>query len=663
MTNSESQHILFVDDDQILSNVIGRYLTSIGFRLSVAPDGARALELFEDDVPDLVIADLYMPVMGGLQFLEEVRKRNSLVPVIMTTGYPDVDTAITAIQNGAFDYIKKPFQLDVLHHKIEQALRTSRNVRENAVLSELTMLYEITKKLTNATNLHSLLEVTFQYCLDVSRAHSGVISIADRKHGALVPVHQTGLVPTPGEVSARATVQQRCSDWVFANGRSLLLAGGVIQPEGGFELGVDTPGSSLYIPLRVGDDVIGVVNLWRTEALERFTLTDLNIVEVLVSQAGIAINNAQLYASVNQKLEELSLVSSYSEQLRGLTDESEVIACLFETVPRYFAIEFMGFLVVQKRHLKFVYWSRGPVEQSVLKKICSATIDFFNEKARVPSTSRRVKYAPVAKPEHFADPFVLPAAFELSIPVTREDADYGAIYFGADRELDNRSEKVSLLSSLVNQTRIALTNSKLYSDMKENYIRTIKALAIAVDAKDTYTHGHSENVMNVAEEIALELGMDKKFIGVIRDAGLLHDIGKIGIPGNILNKPGPLTYDEFNGIMKTHSSLGANIVRDVPFLHDLYTLILYHHEHYDGSGYPEGLKGEEIPFGARILHVADAFEAMTSNRPYRKSLGPHEAVRRLRDGRGTQFDPCVVDVMMKVADRKGWLVEPVSEPA
>ena len=655
MDPSRPRHILFIDDDQILARIIGRYLTSVGFRVTVVADGQCALEEFKEHRPDLVITDLCMPVMGGVRFLEEVRKLDSLVPVIVTTGFPDIDTAIAALRNGAYDYLRKPFQLDLLHSKIEEALRASRTVRERAALSELTSLYQITSKLTAATTLHALLEQTFQYCLDVSCSHSGAISVLDRRHDTLVPVHYKGVIPTPGEMSGRAVVLDTCCRWVQRNGSALLVTEGTVYPDVGIELAVAAPGSWVFLPLRVGNGVTGVVSLWRNEVRDPFSLTDLAILEVLVAQAGIAIDNAQLYASVNQKLEELSLVSSYSEQLRGLTDEDQIVSCLFGTVPRHFSVDFIGFLVVLKRKLRFLYWSRGPVAQPVLRRICSATIDFYNEKARTICPTRRVDYVRTGEPENGSeDPFGSSPAFELRIPVVWEGTDYGAIYFGSGREPDNPEEKISLLSSLVNQTRIALTNSRLYGDMKENYIRTIKALAIAVDAKDTYTHGHSENVMNVAQEIAEELGMDKKFVDVIRDAGLLHDIGKIGIPGSILNKPGPLTYDEFNGIMKTHSSLGANIVRDVPFLHDLYTLILYHHEHFDGSGYPEGLQGEEIPLGARILHVADAFEAMTSNRPYRTSLGPQEAIRRLHEGSGTQFDPRVVEAMHALASRKGW---------
>jgi putative nucleotidyltransferase with HDIG domain len=251
-------------------------------------------------------------------------------------------------------------------------------------------------------------------------------------------------------------------------------------------------------------------------------------------------------------------------------------------------------------------------------------------------------------------PITLPMKYRAVLPVAAEDFGFGVVLFGSLRGLDDEREQSALLSSLVSQTRIALTNAKLYGDMKENYIKTIKALAIAVDAKDTYTHGHSENVMNIAADLAEVMKVEEQQMGIIRDAALLHDIGKIGIPGYILNKPGPLTYEEFNGVMKTHSTLGANIVRDVPFLQELYPLILYHHEDYDGSGYPEGLEGDEIPIGARIIHVADAFEAMTSKRPYRNSLGNAEALRRLTEGRGSHFDPTVVDALMVVAERKGW---------
>jgi len=164
--------------------------------------------------------------------------------------------------------------------------------------------------------------------------------------------------------------------------------------------------------------------------------------------------------------------------------------------------------------------------------------------------------------------------------------------------------------------------------------------------------------MEIAEELALEMKeFDAHRVAVIRDAALLHDIGKIGIPGNILNKTGALTFDEFDLVVKKHSAMGANIVKEVPFLNELYKLILHHHEHFDGSGYPSGLKGDAIPLEARLLHVADAFDAMTSDRPYRSSLGNKEAIRRIVADSGKHFDPAIVSVFLKVVERKGLLDE------
>ncbi|MFP4522266.1 MAG: HD-GYP domain-containing protein, partial [Fibrobacterota bacterium] len=171
----------------------------------------------------------------------------------------------------------------------------------------------------------------------------------------------------------------------------------------------------------------------------------------------------------------------------------------------------------------------------------------------------------------------------------------------------------------------------------------------AVEVKDLYTRGHSENVMAYSVKIANALGLDEQLLETIKYGGLLHDIGKIGIGENILNKPGRLTEEEFE-VIKFHPALGANIIQDVPYFRDIVPLVMHHHEFFDGRGYPDGLSGTEIPYGARILSVADAFEAMTSDRPYRKSLDINLAKNILIENKGTQFDPDIVDVFVKIID-------------
>ncbi len=647
--------ILVADDDEALCRVIAEYLTSKGYTTIRAHNGKEALDSYYLNKPQCMIVDIKMPVMDGLTFLEKVRTNGAHVPVIMTTGDPDVQTAIRAIQSGAFDFLVKPLDLEVLAEKVSDAIAQVQNSHEQAVISELTSLHEISNKLTHTQDLTYLLDVTLKCCLELTGADSGSIMLVNKMFRELVIVQHKGVLPPMMKSSIDSSLEWPIAKWVLRNSASLLItddkiAQGVILPLERRDIK-----SSICVPLFAGTETIGVINLNRLVGKTNFNSMHQKIVEVLSSQAGIAINNANLYTSINQKLEELSLISNYSEQLMGLVDREDVIGCLFHTVKQYFPIDVIGYLATQKRRFEFIYWSRGPLGDDELNEIRDEVVNQFNTEAHARVSIRRVALRRWPMPSVSDVPIHLPLLFRHSIRINIEENEFGMLYFGAGVGLDNLEEKMSLLSSLINQTRIALTNAKLYGDMKENYIKTIKALAIAVDAKDTYTHGHSENVMNIAAEISQEMGLDEKQIGTIRDGALLHDIGKIGIPGYILNKPGSLTYEEFNGIMKTHAALGANIVKDVPFLRDLYKLILCHHENYDGSGYPAGLKGEDIPFGARILHVADAFEAMTSNRPYRTSLGQGEAIKRLALERGSQFDPTIVDAFFCVAKRKGWL--------
>jgi putative two-component system response regulator len=174
-------------------------------------------------------------------------------------------------------------------------------------------------------------------------------------------------------------------------------------------------------------------------------------------------------------------------------------------------------------------------------------------------------------------------------------------------------------------------------------------LANTVDAKDQYTRGHSVRVATYAKEMAVRMGKSKEETDMVYYIGLLHDIGKIGISDAIINKPGKLTDEEY-AVIKTHPAIGADILKDMTEIPNAAIGAHWHHERYDGNGYPDGLKGEEIPEYARIIGVADAYDAMTSKRSYRDVL-PQEVVRgEIERGKGTQFDPCIADIMLAMMD-------------
>ncbi|WP_105615231.1 HD-GYP domain-containing protein [Vallitalea okinawensis] len=188
---------------------------------------------------------------------------------------------------------------------------------------------------------------------------------------------------------------------------------------------------------------------------------------------------------------------------------------------------------------------------------------------------------------------------------------------------------------------------KLYIDMRNIYIDTIQALNKALECKDTYTSGHTKRVEKYAVDLAKAMGMSEKQIQKVSTAALMHDIGKIGVPDNILNKASSLTKVEYEQI-QSHPAIGANILSNVDFLKDIAEIIRCHHERADGKGYPNHLTQDQIPIESSILSIADVYDAMTSDRPYRKALSKEEAIKELIDNSGTQFVPELVDEFLKI---------------
>ena len=198
--------------------------------------------------------------------------------------------------------------------------------------------------------------------------------------------------------------------------------------------------------------------------------------------------------------------------------------------------------------------------------------------------------------------------------------------------------------------RYAYDLKSIHDRLQRAFLQSLQGLANALEAKDPYTRGHSERVARLAQQLARRLGMAPGEARVIAQAGLLHDLGKIGIPESVLQKRGPLTGEEWV-VMREHPDVGARIVAPLEFFSQGALIIRHHHERQDGSGYPAGLAGEAIPFGARIVAVADVYDALTSDRPYRRSLERREALRRIEEAAARLLDAAIVSAFLRlVAD-------------
>ena len=209
-----------------------------------------------------------------------------------------------------------------------------------------------------------------------------------------------------------------------------------------------------------------------------------------------------------------------------------------------------------------------------------------------------------------------------------------------DRDLE-------LLGSIARQTRLALQTAASYETLERTFLATVEALANALEAKDEYTSSHARWITDLALRVGQELGLEPHELKRLELGALFHDIGKIGIPSRILAKSGALTTDE-RAIVETHPVLGERILAPIEQLGEVRLIVRCAHEHYDGTGYPDRLSGEQIPLESRIVLACDAFHAMTTDRPYRKSLGEDEGKRRLVEASGAQFDPQVVDALLRV---------------
>ncbi len=480
----QKENVLIIDDEEFIRQLSRDVLIKSHYNVQTASDGKDGIRLLENNKFDLILTDIKMPNINGLDFIRHVRANNKEIPIIVITGHGTLDIAINSLRLGAQGFIFKPFTPAELRNAVAEALEKTRLLSENIRMRALMPLFEVSKEIIGEVDPKRLLKLIVDIAVKETRADKVCLALIDEATGKLNVKEFYGLSPNFIR-DIEDIYSENIAGLIFKEKKPFLITPEVKLPRE-FEKVRDIEGvsSGIYVPLTIRGNIIGILSISRISSMHPFTPSEVELVSVLGGQAAAAIENARLY----EKLE-------------------------------------------------------------------------------------------------------------------------------------------------------------------QSYLSMMVALSCVVEARDLYTDKHMKDIAEYSVAIANKLGLSDVDIEDIRKAALLHDLGKISVPDHILMKPGKLSKEEMD-VIKKHPSTGAKIIKPVEPLKHAREIIKHHQECFNGTGYPEGLQGDNIPLGARIIAVADAFGAMTTDRPYRKALSIGEAVKELEKYSGTQFDPHLVEIFISILRRK-----------
>ncbi len=408
--------------------------------------------------------------------------------------------------------------------------------------------------------------------------------------------------------------------------------------------------SVLSLVMRYGGEIQGAINIYSRDKIRHFTPEEIENAHIFGQQATIAIRNANLYTELREEAQIAKTLLQVAEDVGSLASLSEVLnrIALIITKVLNFKISLI-FLWDRKKKLFLPAKAVGlpPHRSPLFETLILRREDLSFSETEI--RQREVIYA-LEAPGRFPVE-KLSSVLEVKdlqvVPLVIKQQLLGVLVSGGyqgEEPFDTKAEM--FIRGIAAHAAIAIDDANLFEDLEAAFMDIIKSLATAIEIKDRYTHSHSESVVSYALAIARQLNLPKKDIELLHKACLLHDVGKIGVEDSILRKTSPLTPEEWTAI-KLHPVVGAEILAAVCSLSEVSVIVRHHHEHFDGGGYPDKLKGDQIPLFARILQIADSFDAMTSDRPYRKALSQEEAINQLKLFSGRQFDPALVEIFLR----------------
>jgi putative nucleotidyltransferase with HDIG domain len=411
--------------------------------------------------------------------------------------------------------------------------------------------------------------------------------------------------------------------------------------------------AELFIPIKVHDALVGIFLVGSKRSEQAYTMEDILTLSTVANQTAVAIENARLYTSEQTRLQEMDVLYSMARRLVTTDNLEDVVQIVAQHAVDSVQATYARILTREENGdyiCRAFYSLSHPIDNYELgKKETLVAEHYYNWIMQGGQPEVVLENDPDLHPEERSVLFLNGANSICLSPLKGIDENIGLLVLGDEQSQHPEafpSAKLRLINVISDYAASAIQRAILHERLEETFLETIIALANAVDARDSYTGDHSQRIAELSTKIGTEMNLSKDEIEALHWAGILHDIGKIGVPDQILNKQGPLTKEEWV-IMKEHPVIGAQIVAPIKYLAKVSPIIQSHHEKVDGTGYPYGLEGEDIPLGSRILSVVDAYIAIRDKRIYSKAQSHEEAIAELRRASGTQFDPYIVDVFCK----------------
>jgi diguanylate cyclase (GGDEF)-like protein len=629
-------------------------------------NGPAALDALERRLFDAVILDYSLPRMNGLDVLKRIREKGMTVPVVMVTGQGDEKIAVEAMKNGASDYLIK--SKDYLETIVIVIQKTMENVQTRKRLEEASVrartLQEISLDVAKERKVDALTRILVEGARHLVNAESSVLLLTEPGKTQVIHTALSGL-----EIDSDGLKSRSVLSGLFGSGfeerQSVIIENAAGNPRW-IRTGEHRPAirQILSTPLFKQDEVMGILHVMNKHDGALFSEEDKASLSTLALHTAVAIDNAWFLETMEKQ--------AVTDSLTGLYNHREFQNRLLEEVERgnrYGSL--FSLLMLDIDHFKVLNDTHGHMSGDlILKEIVRRIRGSIRNNVDIPAryggeeftiilpqtpkeeakiAAERIRKSIQAEdfPTITGHPVRVTASLGIaSFPEdmkTREElllAADQALYFAKNEGRNRICSYSETLKSAIEKDKKKI--DELLTDPK---INTIRDLAMAIDAKCPYTRGHTDGVVEFTTLLGEALELDDEQRKSLQLASFLHNIGTVSIPDKVLNKPGPLSPEEIK-IIQAHPTLAQMLLKKSSQLDLVLPAILYHHERFDGHGYPNGLVGEEIPYLARILGIAEAYHAMISVRPYRPKLSREEAIDELRRNSGSQFDPAIVEVFI-----------------